>query len=267
MFAAMSEAVKAAEQQAANANAGMMDLFGSVIAEDAAVGNVYNDFSRVRTWTIKERLHAEKETLGLYLTGHPIDEYESELTHLVSSRISELKPEKSNQTIAGLIISQRVVKTKRGDNLAIVTLDDRTGRMDVTLFSEIYNNVRDQLLKDGLLVISGQVRYDDFSGMLKMSAESVRQLSDVRQERARELCLHLESGALPVNFIRQLSDVLEPYRSSSQQEAPCPVVIDYQRSNAKAQIRLGQAWNVRPEDELLQHLRDHYGVKSVKLVY
>jgi len=267
MFAAMSEAVKTAEQKTANNNAGMMDLFGEVIAADQSSADVYSDFRRIRTWTMKERLNAEKETLGLYLTGHPIDEYESELTYLVSSRIANLKPEKSNQTIAGLIISQRVVKTKRGDNLAIITVDDRTARMDITLFSETYNSARDLLLKDGLLVISGQVKYDDFSGMLKMSAESVRLLADVRQERARELCLALESGALPANFARDLGEILDPYRQTPQQEARCPVVIDYQRSDARAQLRLGTSWNIRPEDELLQRLRDSYGSANVKLVY
>ena len=267
MFASMGEAVKTAEQATANSNAGMMDLFGSVIAEGSSTKDVYADFRRARTWTMKERLNAEKETLGLYLTGHPIDEYEHELEHLVSSRIANLKPEKGNQTIAGLIISQRVVKTKRGDNMAIVTLDDRTGRMDVTIFAETFNNARDLLLKDGLLIISGQVRYDDFSGMLKMSAENLRLLADVRQEKVRELLLELESGILPVGFVRDFAELLEPYRQSPQQDARCGLVIDYVRSDARAQIRLAPQWNIRPEDELLQRLRDTYGSQRVRLIY
>lgn len=267
MFAAMAEAVKTAEQAAANTSAGMMDLFGEVIAADTTNTDVYSDFRRVRTWTMKERLNAEKETLGLYLTGHPIDEYENELVHLVSARIANLKPEKGNQTISGLIISQRIVKTKRGDNMAIVTLDDRTGRMDITLFSETYNNARDLLLKDGLLVISGQVRYDDYSGMLKMSADNVRLLADVRQERARELCLALESGSLATNFIRELMEHLDPYRQVQPSQTGCVVVIDYLRSDARARLRLGDQWRVRPDDELLQRLRDNYGTNSVNLVY
>ncbi len=267
MFAAMSEAVKTAEQATANSNAGMMDLFGAVIADDDSSKDVYADFRRTRTWTMKERLNAEKETLGLYLTGHPIDEYESELEHLVTSRIANLKPEKGNQTIAGLIISQRVVKTKRGDNMAIVTLDDRTGRMDVTIFAETFNNARDLLLKDGLLIINGQVRYDDFSGMLKMSAENVRLLADVRQEKVRELLLQLESGTLSANFSRDFADMLEPYRQSPQQDARCALVIDYVRSDARAQLRLSPQWNIRPDDELLQRLRDAYGNDRVRLVY
>ncbi|MGM8228768.1 DNA polymerase III subunit alpha [Cellvibrio sp. ARAG 10.3] len=262
MFAAMNEAVKTAEQSAANSSAGMMDLFGDVVPSAGSDEDVYRDFHRVRSWTMKERLHAEKETLGLYLTGHPIDEYDSELNHLVSSRIADLKPEKSNQTVAGLVVAQRVMKTKRGDTMAFVTLDDRTGRIEVAIFSDTYNQSRDLLMKDGLLVINGQVSYDDYSGLLKMRADTISLLSDVRQEKARELCLELESGNLPANFISELSGILDPYR-----EGRCPLVIDYQRSNARAQLRLGNAWLVRPEDDLLQRLRDQYGTTKVRLVY
>lgn len=262
MFAAMNEAVKTAEQSAANSSAGMMDLFGDVVPSAGTDEDVYRDFHRVRSWTMKERLNAEKETLGLYLTGHPIDEYDSELNHLVSSRIADLKPEKSNQTVAGLVVAQRVMKTKRGDTMAFVTLDDRTGRIEVAIFSDTYNQSRDLLMKDGLLVINGQVSYDDYNGLLKMRADTISLLSDVRQEKARELCLELESGNLPANFIRELSSILDPYR-----EGRCPLVIDYQRSNARAQLRLGNAWLVRPEDDLLQRLRDQYGTAKVRLVY
>ncbi len=267
MFAAMSEAVKTAEQSAANSNAGMMDLFGEVIAADVSVTDVYKDFINTRSWSIKDRLHAEKETLGLYLTGHPIDEYEQELEHLVSSRIANLKPEKSNQTIAGLIISQRVVKTKRGDNMAILTVDDRTGRMDVTLFSEIYNNARELLLKDGLLVITGQVKHDDFSGQLKMSADNVQLLSDLRQDKVREIHLQWHAGLLAPNAVRDLMQLLQTHRGSPQHNARCPLIIDYYRSDAKAQLQLGNDWLIRPEDELLQSLRERFGSQSVSLVY
>jgi DNA polymerase-3 subunit alpha len=262
MFAAMNEAVKTAEQSAANSSAGMMDLFGDVVPNSGGDDDVYSDFHRVRSWTMKERLNAEKETLGLYLTGHPIDEYDSELNHLVSSRIVDLKPEKSTQTVAGLVVAHRVMRTKRGDNMAFVTLDDRTGRIEVAIFADTYNQSRDLLMKDGLLVINGQVSYDDYSGLLKMRADTIHLLSDVRQEKARELCLELDSGSLPAHFVRQLSEILDPYR-----EGRCPLVIDYQRSNARAQLRLGAAWQVRPEDDLLQRLRDQYGTGKVRLVY
>ncbi|WP_347331942.1 DNA polymerase III subunit alpha [Marinimicrobium locisalis] len=262
MFAAINEAVKTAEQQAANQSAGMVDLFGEVIPGGNPEADAYGEFHKVRSWGMKERLHGEKETLGLYLTGHPIDEYDSELNHLVTSRISDLKPQKESQTVAGLVVAMRVMKTKRGDSMAFVTLDDRTGRIEVAVFSDAFSEARDLLLKDSLLVITGQVSHDDYSGALKMRADKLRLLSDVRQERARELCLAVEAGALSRNFSRQLSELLDPYR-----EGRCPIVIDYTRQGARGQLRLGQAWHVRPEDDLLQRLRDTYGSDSVHLVY
>lgn len=267
MFAAMPEAVRTAEQKLANSNAGMMDLFGDVLVVDDASGDIYQDFHQVASWSIKERLQAEKETLGLYLTGHPIDEYEGELVHLVSSRISDIKAEKGSQTVAGLVISQRIVKTKRGDNLAILTIDDRSGRMDVTLFAETLNESREVLASEGLLVISGSVRHDDFSGMMKMSADSVKLLTDVRLERAREVRVKLSGDQLGANAAANLKALFSPYLSTPNKEARCSVSIDYIGREACASLRLGDAWRVRPEDSLLQQLRDKFGVSAVNLLY
>lgn len=262
MFAAINEAVRSAEQQAANQSAGMMDLFGEVIPGGDSDADPYENFHRVRSWSVKERLQAEKDTLGLYLTGHPIDEYEHELEHFVSARVADLKPEKNAQTVAGLVVALRVMRTKRGDNMAFITLDDRTGRIEVAVFSDSYNEARDLLLKDSLLVVTGQVSHDDYSGTLKMRADNIQLLADIRQERARELCLSVNASTLPTNFADQLSELLDPYR-----DGRCPIVIDYQRRDARGQLRLGAAWHVHPEDDLLQRLRETYGAQSVHLVY
>ena len=88
MWNTLSEAVKTAEQSAASADAGMGDLFGDIAPSGASPADVYSEFRRTRRWSMKERLSGEKETLGLYLTGHPIEEYEEELKHFVSSSIS-----------------------------------------------------------------------------------------------------------------------------------------------------------------------------------
>ena len=113
LWAALSEAVKTAEQHHANKNAGMTDLFGQVETVAQASGDVYADYAQQKRWSIKERLNGERDTLGLYLTGHPIDEYDKELTHLVSGRLSHLKPDKAKQTVAGLVVAFRVMKTKK----------------------------------------------------------------------------------------------------------------------------------------------------------
>ncbi|WP_020209215.1 DNA polymerase III subunit alpha [Gilvimarinus chinensis] len=262
MFSAITEAVKTAEQSAANANAGMVDLFGDVVPVATDGEDSYKEFTRVHPWSMKERLQAENDTLGLYLTGHPIDEYEHEIRHLVSCRIADLTPEKNAQRIGGLVVASRTMKTKRGDTMAFITLDDRTGRMEIAVFADTFAEYRELLVKDALLLVEGQVSHDDYNNSLKMRAESIKNLAEARQEKARALRLTLQGGALGAGFSEQLRSCLEPYK-----DGRCPVVVDYLRSDARCELMLGRDWGVRPEDDLLQRLRNQYGIENVKLQY
>jgi DNA polymerase-3 subunit alpha len=262
MSAAMGEAVKAAEQSAANTSAGMSDLFGEVVPSAASGGDVYADFRSVRTWSMKERLNHEKDTLGLYLTGHPIDQYRHELKHIVSSRIVDLKADRNSQQMAGLVVAMRVMKTKKGDNMAFVTLDDRSGRIEVAIFSDTYNEYREKLVKDGLLVITGQVSFDEYSGGLKVRAESVRSLDDARMQMAKSLQLKLFEGKADHTVVKKMSDTLKPYIGGN-----CPITVCYERQDALGNVIFGEAWKVEPVDALLDDLRDILGREAVELVY
>lgn len=262
MLAAVPEAVKAAEQSSANAKAGMADLFGEVVPSGDSAGDVYEEFRQVRRWSMKERLNGEKDTLGLYLTGHPIDEYHEELNHLVSSRISHVRADKGKQSLAGLVVAFRVMKTKRGDNMAFVTLDDRTGRMEVAIFSDVYDAHRDKLLKDALLVIEGQVSNDDYSGGLKMRADNVLDLAQAREERVAKVKVIWRDDALPRDYARDLKNTLSPYV-----QGHCKVTIGYQSKDVSADLDLGEQWKVQPSDELMTALKAQYGNDNIQLFY
>src|SRR5690606_40511758 len=106
----------------------------------------------------KERLRQEKETLGLYLTGHPFDEYEEEVRRFARNAIADLKPNRNNQVVAGLVVNIRTMRNKRGSNIAFVTLDDRTARLEVTLFSEAYQQNRDKLDRKSTRLNSSHVK-------------------------------------------------------------------------------------------------------------
>ncbi|GAA6166504.1 DNA polymerase III subunit alpha [Sessilibacter corallicola] len=262
LFAALNDAVQTAEQNAANASSGMMDLFGDLMPSQDNGGNVYDDYKNTPPWSIKQRLEGEKDTLGLYLTGHPIDEYATEVRQLVSARINDLQPDKKPQKVAGLVVATRTMKTKRGDNMAFVAIDDRSGRIEVAIFADVFKESQELLGKDELLVIEGQVSHDDYSGNLKMRADKVLSLSQARMDRASALKLRLESEALPANFADQLKENLRPYCSGQ-----CPVFIEYRRPGAKANLRLGNDWRIAPEDELVNSLVQVLGKKNVELIY
>ncbi|MEW5248741.1 DNA polymerase III subunit alpha [Microbulbifer discodermiae] len=264
LFNALDEAVKAAEQQAKNASAGMMDLFGEVVPS-ASSGDVYADFRRTRSWNIRERLEGEKGTLGLYLTGHPIDEYEGELKYLVKARIADLKPGKESQKVAGLVVAMRVMKTKRGESMALVTLDDRSGRLEAAVFSESFAEHREKLVKDSLLVLDGQVAPDDYSGGLKMTVNSVATLNELRRERVSGLRLCLQGATAQSGLAKRLSACLQPYTAGPA--SACPVNLVVELNDARGSFRLPQQWLVEPSDQLVQSLRELLGRERVFLDY
>ena len=263
LLASMQEAVKGAEQSASTRDAGMMDMFADM-APAATGGDVYQDFRRTKPQTPKERLRGEKETLGLYVTGHPIDEYEKELRQFVRNRIIDLKPDRSPQQIAGLVVDMRVMKTKRGDNMCFVTLDDRSARIEVSLFADTYEAEREKISKDQILVIEGEVSIDSYSGsdQMKVRGKAVRSLLDAREIHAKELRISLNEEDFDREFAQDFSQILQPGTPGG-----CPVTIEYKRSNAEGLVRLSEAWQVRPADDLIQRLKEKYGSEAVALHY
>ncbi|PTS83712.1 DNA polymerase III subunit alpha [Pseudomonas sp. HMWF032] len=259
LMAAMEEAVQAAEQTARSAESGHMDLFGGVFAD--AEADVYLNHLRARELSLKERLKGEKDTLGLYLTGHPIDEYEGEVRRFARQRIVDLKAARGDQTIAGLVVNLRVMKNKKGDKMGFITLDDRSGRIEASLFAEAFNSAQALLQTDALVVVEGEVSNDDFSGGLRLRAKRVMSLEEARTGLADSLRLQVGSSVLQGDRLRWLAELCGRHRGA------CPITVDYSGSEAKAQLQFGDNWRIEPADSLIQALRDQFGRDNVFLHY
>jgi DNA polymerase-3 subunit alpha len=264
LMASLDDALKAAEQSASNRDSGIDDLFGEVVpSQDNGGGDVYAGFRQARPWTGKERLGGEKDTLGLYVTGHPIDEYEAEVRKFAPVRIADLRADKQgSQVVAGLIVATRTMKTKRGDTMAFLQLDDRSARIEVTVYGETYSEHRELLGKDQIVIVEGSVAHDDYTGGLAMRAKGVRSLLQARQNYASELTIELRSDLLDEKMTDQLEKTLAGAGGGS-----CPVSLIYRQPRNRARVRLGENWQVVPSDELLQELRDYLGAERVSLQY
>ncbi|MGB1322059.1 MAG: DNA polymerase III subunit alpha, partial [Vibrio gallaecicus] len=162
MMASLKDAVKAASQHHHAESFGQSDMFG--VLTDAPE-EVEHKYTQVPKWPEKVWLEGERETLGLYLTGHPVNAYIKELAKYTSCRLNDATPTRRDQslTIAGLVIAARVMTTKRGTRIGLMTLDDRSGRMEVMLFSDALDRYAELLEKDKIVVVSGQVSFDDFN--------------------------------------------------------------------------------------------------------
>ncbi|AXF78486.1 DNA polymerase III subunit alpha [Erwinia tracheiphila] len=262
LMSALSDALKAADQHAKAEATGQTDMFG-VLAE--APEQIEQSYADVAYWPEQVQLDGERETLGLYLTGHPINQYLKEIERYVGGmRLKDMHPTKRGEVImaAGLVIAARVMVTKRGNRIGICTLDDRSGRLEIMLFTDALEKFQHLLEKDRILIVSGQVSFDDFSGGLKMTARDVMDIDEAREKYARGLAISLTDRQIDDQLLNRLRQSLEPHRSGT-----IPVYLYYQREDARARLRFGVAWRVSPSDRLLNELRLLIGTEQVELEF
>jgi DNA polymerase-3 subunit alpha len=282
-------AMQAADQSTRARQAGQTDLFGlaepplaplaagaagSALGVDRATGGVQLH-ETLPEWSEAVRLVGERETLGLYLTGHPIAEYERELKPIISGRIADVGGAKpvgagkdrdgegggGNQwrgpgrsvTIAGLVLEVR----KRGGRTSFI-LDDRSGRLEVTMFEDVYQQYRTLVAKDAILVVDGGLRWDDFIDDWRLAAKKIMDVDQAREQYARNLVLRWPMDA----SVTALERALQPSRGGR-----CAVAIRYSRGDAAALLQFGEQWKVKPSRELIERLGLLVGRDAVELYY
>ncbi|RZV38576.1 MAG: DNA polymerase III subunit alpha [Chromatiales bacterium] len=263
------EALRSADQQAKAAAAGQNDMFG--LGDVVETEEVRMKPVALAEWQERLFLSNEKEALGLYLTGHPFDAVRHDARYFVDGKLGDITAEPAPQTnkgerdyaarreatVAGLIVDVR----KRGNRVSVV-LDDDTGRMEISFFSEAFQEFSHLLVKDEIVVVSGALRYDDFIGSWTVNAKNVLHIDRVIESRAKSLVLSIATNGQGDAILTQLHDVLLPYREGS-----CDVSVRYVGTSASAKLSLGPEWAVRPSRELRDKLTELLGTNNVRLLY
>ncbi|MCY1160718.1 DNA polymerase III subunit alpha [compost metagenome] len=257
IMAQLPEAVQAAEQARSNRETGIMDLFGEVEEVQRKPAKP------VKPWSDEVRLKGEKDTLGLYLTGHPIDVYRTELKSFIPVRINELTPTRRGVTtvFAGL-----VVDVANFPNRMMVTLDDGTARIEVSANHERFQRFKDIIQADRVVVIEGEIYeregYDRPMGRLTKAFS----LNEIRQKRANSIQIKLAAEHLTQSLSSDLQKILLPFCNVDMcNHIPMQLQIDY--PYASAEVHLGLNWKVAPQDELLAKLRDYFGKDVIHIEY
>ncbi|MBV8307950.1 MAG: DNA polymerase III subunit alpha, partial [Gammaproteobacteria bacterium] len=261
-------AMQLGDQNSRAHQAGQNDLFGLASAERTELPRVPRP-APLPEWSEAVRLAGERETLGLYLTGHPLARFESALPRFVSHRIGDLVSDRplaglepgrfgggKPVTVAGLIDEVK----KRGPRV-ILTLDDRTGRIEAMLFEETWHKHRDLIAKDALVLVEGLLRFDEFSDAWRLAARRVTELDKLREQEARRLvirCSEAELGRLG----ERLESILTSWRPG-----PCPITVEYSGSSAAGALNLSEQWMVRASRELLEQLEGLLGRDAVQVLY
>ena len=257
LMAQLPEAVQAADQARSNRETGIMDLFGEVEEVQRKPAKP------VKPWSDEVRLKGEKDTLGLYLTGHPIDVYRPELKAFISNKINELTPTRRGVTtvFAGL-----VVDIANFPNRMMITLDDGTARIEVSANHERFNRFKDIIQNEKVVVIEGEIYeregFDRPMGRLTKAFT----LNEIRQKRANNITVKLAPEVISKTLSTDIQKILLPFCNVDMcQHIPMQIQLDY--DYATAELHLGQQWKVAPLDELLSKLRDYFGKESIHIEY
>ncbi len=269
-LAELPTALKIAEQHGKMEKTGQNDLFSLTGEETESTDTSKESTAYTQTvepWSDKERLAAEKLTLGLFLTGHPIDQYEPEIKYFTHSKIGALQVGrgKMEARVAGMVIEIRTRQNKNGKTMGFATLDDKSGRLECAVFGETYDQYRDIFVRDNLIVAEGALALDNFSGALRLTVEKLYTMDQARENFARALHLKWDTSDSTedsARFIEKLTEVLTPFKGGG-----CPVSLTYTSKEAKGDVQLGDAWRVKPTDELITKLKWLLGTNAVEIRY
>ncbi|HEX2531794.1 MAG TPA: OB-fold nucleic acid binding domain-containing protein, partial [Burkholderiaceae bacterium] len=253
MIASVNFAMECAEQAEASAN--QVSLFGG----DDSDLEMPPDYIKAPPWSEKQRLTEEKLTLGFYLSGHLFNAYADEVRKFVKIRLANLEPAREPRLLAGIISAMRTQMTQRG-KILIVTLDDGTATVDVTVYNELYEPNKQLFKEDEFLAVQGKVSEDRFSGGLRVSADKVMDIAMARVQFGRQFALSLHT---PVDAA-QIKNVLAPYCA----ENGLPLTMRYMQDGVgSCEIRLAGEWRVAPADGLKQALFEKLGVRGAAVEY
>ncbi len=261
LTAELDRAMHLGEQNSRAMSVGQVDLFGLSAAPDSVVAD----------WSEAARLAGERETLGLFLSGHPITPYEPDLKFLVSARLADVGGPKPAAPVDGArswsagkatTVAGLVLEIRRRPNRVTLILDDRSARLEVSLYEEIFQQHRDIIVKDAILIIDGTLRFDDFIEAWRLQAKSLMDIDRARERFARRLWLRWPQEFDGPQGMNRFEQTLKPYL-----RGPCGVSVAVHRPDFTGRLNLADTWSVRPTRELLDKLSSLVGRDGWYLVY
>lgn len=257
LLATVSRAMEAANQAARNAH--QVSLF-----DDDADDIIDLALEQVPAWDLQTRLRQEKTAMGFYFSGHLFDAWRDEVRRFAPTQLARLEASRDPQWFAGVLSGVRVRMTRRG-RMMIATLDDGSAQVEVTIFNEVFEQNRQRLREDQLIIIKGKVSFDDYSGGLRITADEIYDLQLAREARARSLRLILNEQQYDTEKLHQH---LNPFRAEPENNIPgVAVELTLDQPDYECRVRLGLEWHVRLADVMLENLQQWLGEDAVEINY
>ena len=269
LFHHLDKSLRYAEQHQRDESAGQNDMFGHT-----EVGMKTSKVQVLREWEDGRKLLGERETLGLYLTGHPIKRYQTELHKITNKNISQLmnssyqvkenwhaRDEVNTVLVAGLLDQIRLRNSPKG-RIAFLTLDDNTGRLDVAVFAKDYAKYDHLLIKDAILIVKGNLGWDEYTGRIRIRADEIWNFDGYLKEFGDVLNIKVRAEDGSLAFVQDLEQLLLPFKDGN-----CPVLVEFQNSSIAAQLKFREDWKISIDEQLLHRLKKVSEVIDTNVVY
>ena len=269
LFQHLDKSLRHAEQRQRDHNTGQNDMFGH-----AEVGMKSSKVQAIPEWEDETKLLGERETLGLYLTGHPIKRYQSELKKITNKTISQLlntgynakepwqfREETKTELVAGLLDQIRLRNSPKG-RIAFLTLDDNTGRIDVAVFANDYAKFDHLLIKDAILIIKGNLGWDEFTGRVRVRANEIWSFDEYLKQYGTLLNIKIKANENSLSWIQDLQQLLLPFKDGN-----CSILVEYQNNSIAAQLEFPEDWNISLDEKLLRRISKVSEVIDTSIIY
>jgi DNA polymerase-3 subunit alpha len=222
--------------------------------EGTAAGPPSEPLPEVEEWEESQLLRLEKESVGFYITSHPLSRYAAEIKNYATAASSGLEDCSDGQEVrlCGIISGQRIATTKRGDKMAYLRFEDLQGTVETLVFPDLYKKVSGALTLDTPFLLSGIV--DKGEKGVKIKATQLEPLSKFRERSTRRVDIHLQATGLTGQDLRRLKEILQRHKGS------CPVFLCLRMPNkTQSTIALDEDSRISPSDLFIQDIEHDFG--------
>ncbi len=261
MLGGLESGMSAAQAEIALRASGQVSLFGGGGSSKPSF-----KLPNVGEWAVGERMKNEKEALGLFLTGHPAQAFEDEMERwglTTTATVGEKDPE-AEVAICGIVASKRLIKTKKGDWMAFVALEDLHGSVECTFFPKSLDKARAALDSGRPLLVKGKVERKPEGA--KILADGAELMEDVRERRTGRVELRLRGDDLVEETFLAIRELLANNRGSCLTTIVFEDAAQLGEPPFRARLRLGPEWQVNASPKLIEGVRALIGrAEAVRL--
>jgi DNA polymerase-3 subunit alpha len=255
LFAAVDRAIENGGRHQRDRDKGQNQLFGG----DDDGQSVVVQLPDALPWTEAQQLAFEKEALGLYMSGHPLERFAEDLRVFGARRVGELTQSEADIWVGGIVSGLRPLKTKKGDRMAVFMLDDVAGSIEVVVFPETFQKHGSVVEADAMLLVRGKLEKDEESA--RIVSTELMPIATLRERTTREVAIHLAVPPHGRTTFEALAELLARHRGDRR----VYLELDVRGQKRPLRVKADVAQRVKPSEKLVAEVEQLCGAGSVEL--